>query len=160
MRIRTIPGSVLAMPVAALIAIAGAAVAQPRLPTQSRDATYWIVLEGGQRIPALGKLDVRPPVAWFRSLNGVLLSVRLDLVDLGASRAANRSASPLAARNVEIATPAMPAPRPPTPARRVGLVGEAAKRAGKSGTFTDLSGCAVAPAAKPATRRRAADTSR
>ena len=160
MRTRTVRRRLPAMLVAALAAIAQVAVAQsPALP---RDTTYWIVLAGGQRIPALGRLESRPPVAWFRALNGVLLSVPLDLLDLEATRAANHWPSPLAARNVEIATPVLAAARPPTAARRVGLVGEAAKRAGKSGTFTDLTKSTLAAPAPPAVKPpgRAGDAGR
>lgn len=130
----------------ALLVAAGVAVAQAPPLERPRDGTYWIVLAGGQRVPALGELELRPPVAWFRALNGVLQSVRLELVDQEATLAANRSASPLAARNVEIATPPMPLLRLPTAAARVGTVGEAARRAGKTGSFTDLSERAAAEA--------------
>lgn len=144
----------------ALWVAAGTAVAQVRSPERALDETYWIVLAGGQRIPAIGELELRQRVVWFRALNGVLQSVRRELVDEEGTRAANRAASPLAARNVEIATPPMPLLRLPTAAARVGSVGEAAKRAGKTGTFTDLSARAAAAAAdpKPNKERSAGDS--
>ena len=143
----------------AIVVTAGTALAQVRAPDPAPDGTYWIVLVGGQRIPALGELELRPPVAWFRALNGVLQSVRLELLDEEATRAANRAASPLAARNLEIATPPMPLLRLPTAAARVGSVGEAAKRAGKTGTFTDLSAGATPAVDEPKKKRRnAADS--
>lgn len=137
----------------ALLGAAGTAVAQVPHPQRALDETYWIVLAGGQRIPAIGELELRPRVAWFRALNGVLLSVRRELVDEEATRAANRAASPLAARNVEIATPSMPLLRLPTVAARVGSVGEAAKRAGKTGTFTDLSARPTAAVDDPSAKK-------
>jgi hypothetical protein len=143
-----------------LLVTAGAAIAQVPPPERTLDRTYWIVLAGGQRIPALGELELRPPVVLFRALNGVLQSVRLELVDDEATRAANRAASPRAARNVEIATPPMPLLRLPTAAARVGSVGEAAKRAGQTGTFTDLSSRAPAAAEeRDPTRKRSAGDS-
>ena len=138
----------------ALLVAAGTAIAEVSPAERPPDGTYWIVLAGGQRIPAIGELELRPRVAWFRALNGVLQSVRRELVDEEATRAANLAASPLVARNVEIATPPMPLLRLPTAAARVGLVGEAAKRAGKTGTFTDLTARVATAADAPDAKKR------
>lgn len=102
---------------------------------RSADSTYWLILRDGQRLAATGALEVIGRSVRFRAPGGTLSALPLEQVDLAATRAV--SSTPRQARNL-----ALPSPEERAKSA-VGLAGEAAKRAGRRGSFIDLTGIVV-----------------
>ncbi len=140
------------LPLAAILLLA--------LPAAARagDPTYWLVLRDGRRLAATGELEVNGRTVRFRAIGGTLSSMPLEQVDLAATRTAfspnatggtpnttggTAAATPRQARNIDLKDPAA------YTTSAVGLAGEAAKRAGRRGSFIDLTGIVV-PRTEPA----------
>jgi hypothetical protein len=121
--------SILPFALALSLALPGASTAT--------DPTYWLILRDGQRLAATGALEMTGGWVRFRVPGGTLSALPLEQVDLAATRAS--VSTPRQARNLALPSPEAQA------TSAVGLAGEAAKRAGRRGSFIDLTGIVVPP---------------